>query len=122
MLFRSGYLKEDDVIVFNPYELLHVAKVEARAMFDAGPQMGRRQPRSILTPFFSAVATHLPGGFCFRRTAKRNACTRQKHIAALLLHCTQQRDEFSNCPADLSTADSRKFHSTAMVVPHSVDE
>ncbi|WP_211466913.1 3-hydroxyacyl-CoA dehydrogenase family protein, partial [Collimonas silvisoli] len=31
-----GYLKADDVIVFNPYELLHVAKVEARAMFDAG--------------------------------------------------------------------------------------
>jgi len=33
---KLGYLKEDDVIVFNPYELLHVAKVEARAMFDAG--------------------------------------------------------------------------------------
>lgn len=31
-----GYLKPDDVIVFNPYELLHVAKTEARAMFDAG--------------------------------------------------------------------------------------
>ena len=31
-----GYLKQDDVIVFNAYELLHVAKVEARAMFDAG--------------------------------------------------------------------------------------
>ena len=31
-----GYLKEDDVIVFNPYELLYVAKVEARAMFDKG--------------------------------------------------------------------------------------
>ena len=31
-----GYLKADDVIVFNPYELLHVAKVEARAMFDSG--------------------------------------------------------------------------------------
>jgi 3-hydroxyacyl-CoA dehydrogenase len=31
-----GYLKDDDVIVFNAYELLHVAKVEARAMFDAG--------------------------------------------------------------------------------------
>ncbi|MEM4987153.1 3-hydroxyacyl-CoA dehydrogenase NAD-binding domain-containing protein [Collimonas sp. H4R21] len=31
-----GYLKADDVIVFNAYELLHVAKVEARAMFDAG--------------------------------------------------------------------------------------
>ena len=33
---KMGYLKEDDVIVFNAYELLHVAKVEARAMFDAG--------------------------------------------------------------------------------------
>ncbi|MCX7162442.1 MAG: enoyl-CoA hydratase-related protein, partial [Rhodocyclales bacterium] len=33
---QMGYLKADDVIVFNPYELLHVAKVEARAMFDAG--------------------------------------------------------------------------------------
>ncbi len=33
---RMGYLSDSDVIVFNPYELLHVAKVEARAMFDAG--------------------------------------------------------------------------------------
>jgi 3-hydroxyacyl-CoA dehydrogenase len=33
---KLGYLKADDVIVFNPYELLHVAKVEARAMFDSG--------------------------------------------------------------------------------------
>ncbi|MES2739434.1 MAG: 3-hydroxyacyl-CoA dehydrogenase NAD-binding domain-containing protein [Pseudomonadota bacterium] len=33
---QMGYLSESDVIVFNPYELLHVAKVEARAMFDAG--------------------------------------------------------------------------------------
>ncbi|MDK9702606.1 MAG: 3-hydroxyacyl-CoA dehydrogenase/enoyl-CoA hydratase family protein [Sulfuritalea sp.] len=33
---QMGYLKPDDIIVFNPYELLHVAKVEARAMFDAG--------------------------------------------------------------------------------------
>ena len=33
---KMGYLGADDVIVFNPYELLHVAKVEARAMFDAG--------------------------------------------------------------------------------------
>ena len=31
-----GYLKEDDIIVFNPYELLHVAKVTARSMFEAG--------------------------------------------------------------------------------------
>ncbi|MFM9435022.1 3-hydroxyacyl-CoA dehydrogenase [Janthinobacterium sp. CG_23.3] len=33
---KMGYLSASDVIVFNPYELLHVAKVEARAMFDAG--------------------------------------------------------------------------------------
>ncbi|MDP3844478.1 MAG: 3-hydroxyacyl-CoA dehydrogenase NAD-binding domain-containing protein [Oxalobacteraceae bacterium] len=33
---KMGYLSADDVIVFNAYELLHVAKVEARAMFDAG--------------------------------------------------------------------------------------
>jgi 3-hydroxyacyl-CoA dehydrogenase len=33
---KMGYLKQDDVIVFNPYELLHIACVEARAMFDAG--------------------------------------------------------------------------------------
>lgn len=33
---KLGYLKADDVVVFNPCELLHVAKVEARAMFDAG--------------------------------------------------------------------------------------
>jgi 3-hydroxyacyl-CoA dehydrogenase len=33
---KMGYLTASDVIVFNPYELLHVAKVEARAMFDAG--------------------------------------------------------------------------------------
>ncbi|MBL8490207.1 MAG: enoyl-CoA hydratase/isomerase family protein, partial [Rhodocyclaceae bacterium] len=33
---QMGYLRADDVIVFNPHELLHVAKVEARAMFDAG--------------------------------------------------------------------------------------
>ncbi len=33
---KMGYLSASDVIVFNPYELLHVAKVEARALFDAG--------------------------------------------------------------------------------------
>lgn len=41
-----GYLKHDDVIVFNPYELLHVAKVQARAMFDSG----YRAPRKTLVP------------------------------------------------------------------------
>jgi 3-hydroxyacyl-CoA dehydrogenase len=33
---KMGYLSANDVIVFNAYELLHVAKVEARAMYDAG--------------------------------------------------------------------------------------
>jgi 3-hydroxyacyl-CoA dehydrogenase len=33
---KLGYLSSNDVIVFNAYELLHVAKVEARAMYDAG--------------------------------------------------------------------------------------
>ena len=41
---KMGYLNENDVIVFNAYELLHVAKVEARAMFDAGYRPPR-QPR-----------------------------------------------------------------------------
>lgn len=43
---RMGYLKPTDVIVFNPYELLHVAKVEARALFDAG----YRAPMKALIP------------------------------------------------------------------------
>jgi len=43
---KMGYLSPDDVIVFNPYELLHVAKVEARALFDAG----YRPPLRALVP------------------------------------------------------------------------
>jgi 3-hydroxyacyl-CoA dehydrogenase len=43
---KMGYLSPDDVIVFNPYELLHVAKVEARALFDAG----YRPPLKALVP------------------------------------------------------------------------
>ncbi|HEU5436485.1 MAG TPA: enoyl-CoA hydratase-related protein, partial [Telluria sp.] len=43
-----GYLKEDDVIVFNAYELLHVAKVEARAMFDAGYRPPMRKPVTVV--------------------------------------------------------------------------
>jgi 3-hydroxyacyl-CoA dehydrogenase len=43
---QMGYLKPDDIIVFNPYELLHVAKVEARAMADAG----YRPPLQKLVP------------------------------------------------------------------------
>jgi 3-hydroxyacyl-CoA dehydrogenase len=43
---KMGYLSAQDVIVFNAYELLHVAKVEARAMFDAG----YRPPLPTLVP------------------------------------------------------------------------
>ncbi|NRR31916.1 3-hydroxyacyl-CoA dehydrogenase/enoyl-CoA hydratase family protein [Oxalobacteraceae bacterium] len=42
-----GYLKEDDVIVFNAYELLHVAKVEARAMFDKGYRPPLKAPIQV---------------------------------------------------------------------------
>ena len=41
---KMGYLTEDDVIVFNAYELLHVAKIEARAMFDAGYRPKMKMP------------------------------------------------------------------------------
>jgi 3-hydroxyacyl-CoA dehydrogenase len=41
-----GYLRADDVIVFNAYELLHVAKAEARALSDAG----YRPPLKALVP------------------------------------------------------------------------
>ncbi|MGZ3181827.1 MAG: 3-hydroxyacyl-CoA dehydrogenase/enoyl-CoA hydratase family protein [Telluria sp.] len=43
---QMGYLKDSDVIVFNAYELLHVAKSEARALFDAG----YRPPLQKLVP------------------------------------------------------------------------
>jgi 3-hydroxyacyl-CoA dehydrogenase len=42
-----GYLKEDDIIVFNPYELLHVAKVTARAMADAGYRAPLQRPVTV---------------------------------------------------------------------------
>ena len=43
---RMGYLAADDVIVFNAYELLHVAKTQARAMSEAG----YRPPMPTLVP------------------------------------------------------------------------
>ena len=43
---KMGYLSAGDTIVFNAYELLHVARVEARAMFDAG----YRAPNRALVP------------------------------------------------------------------------
>jgi len=43
---KMGYLGANDVIVFNPYELQHIAKVEARALSDAG----YRPPLPALVP------------------------------------------------------------------------
>lgn len=43
-----GYLSRNDVIVFNAYELLHVAKVEARAMFDAGYRPPLKAPVAVV--------------------------------------------------------------------------
>jgi 3-hydroxyacyl-CoA dehydrogenase len=45
---KMGYLAETDVIVFNAYELLHVAKVEARAMFDSGYRPPLRQKIQVV--------------------------------------------------------------------------
>lgn len=42
-----GYLKDDDIIVFNTYELLHVAKSTARAMFEAGYRAPLRRPVTV---------------------------------------------------------------------------
>jgi len=43
---QMGYLRADDLIVFNSYELLHVARVTARAMAD----VGYRPPLPRLVP------------------------------------------------------------------------
>ncbi len=45
---QMGYLAADDVIVFNPYELLQVAKVEARAMFDTGYRPPLKAPIPVV--------------------------------------------------------------------------
>jgi 3-hydroxyacyl-CoA dehydrogenase len=65
---NMGYLKSDDVIVFNPYELLHVAKVEARAMFDAGyrPPLKARVPvvgRYGMATIMAQLVNMRDGGF-----------------------------------------------------------
>ncbi|WP_075256063.1 3-hydroxyacyl-CoA dehydrogenase/enoyl-CoA hydratase family protein [Herbaspirillum camelliae] len=65
---KLGYLREDDVIVFNPYELLHVAKVEARALFDAGyrPQLPPQVPvigRNGLATIMAQLVNMRDGGF-----------------------------------------------------------
>jgi 3-hydroxyacyl-CoA dehydrogenase len=63
-----GYLSNSDVIVFNPYELLHVAKVEARAMFDANyrPPMRSAVPvvgRYGMATIMAQLVNMRDGGF-----------------------------------------------------------
>ena len=63
-----GYLKATDVIVFNAYELLHVAKVEARAMFDAGyrPPLKAQIPvagRDGIATILAQLVNMRDGGF-----------------------------------------------------------
>jgi 3-hydroxyacyl-CoA dehydrogenase len=65
---KMGYLSASDVIVFNPYELLHVAKVEARAMFDAGyrPQLPKLVPvagRTGMATIMAQLVNMRDGGF-----------------------------------------------------------
>lgn len=65
---KMGYLSQNDVIVFNPYELLHVAKVEARAMFDAGyrPQLPKLIPvagRTGMATIMAQLVNMRDGGF-----------------------------------------------------------
>jgi 3-hydroxyacyl-CoA dehydrogenase len=65
---QMGYLRADDVIVFNPYELLHVAKVEARAMFDAGyrPPLKKLVPvtgRYAIATIMAQLVNMRDGGF-----------------------------------------------------------
>jgi 3-hydroxyacyl-CoA dehydrogenase len=65
---QMGFLRPDDVIVFNPYELLHVAKVEARAMFDAGyrPPLQRLVPvagRYAIGTIMMQLVNMRDGGF-----------------------------------------------------------
>jgi 3-hydroxyacyl-CoA dehydrogenase len=65
---QMGFLKPDDVIVFNPYELLHVAKVEARAMADAGyrPPLQRLVPvagRYAIGTIMMQLVNMRDGGF-----------------------------------------------------------
>ncbi len=65
---KMGYLAQDDVIVFNPYELLYVAKVEARAMFDAGyrPNLPKLVPvagRTGIATIKAQLVNMRDGGF-----------------------------------------------------------
>jgi 3-hydroxyacyl-CoA dehydrogenase len=65
---KMGYLSASDVIVFNPYELLHVAKIEARALSDAGyrPPLKAQVPvagRYGLATIMAQLVNMRDGGF-----------------------------------------------------------
>jgi 3-hydroxyacyl-CoA dehydrogenase len=65
---QMGYLKADDVIVLNAYELLHVAKVEARAKFEAGyrPPLQKLVPvtgRYAIATIMAQLVNMRDGGF-----------------------------------------------------------
>jgi 3-hydroxyacyl-CoA dehydrogenase len=65
---QLGYLKPSDVIIFNPYELLYVAKAQVRALAETGYRPP--QPRSIrvagrtgMAAFQMALVNMRDGGF-----------------------------------------------------------
>lgn len=65
---QMGYLQADDVIVMNPYELLHVARSEARAMHAAGyrPPLRRLIPvagRYGIATIMAQLVNMRAGGF-----------------------------------------------------------
>jgi 3-hydroxyacyl-CoA dehydrogenase len=65
---KMGYLSANDVIVFNAYELLYVAKVEARAMYDAGyrPPLKQNVPvtgRYGMATIMAQLVNMRDGGF-----------------------------------------------------------
>jgi 3-hydroxyacyl-CoA dehydrogenase len=65
---KMGYLGRNDVIVFHPNELLHVAKVEARAMYDAGyrPPLPKPVPvagRTGIANILAQLVNMRDGGF-----------------------------------------------------------
>jgi 3-hydroxyacyl-CoA dehydrogenase len=66
---RLGYLRETDTVVFNPHEVLHVAKQQGLALFEAGyrPPLRRRDipvaGRSGAATLKAQLVNLLEGGF-----------------------------------------------------------
>lgn len=65
---KMGYLSADDVIVFNPYELLHVAKTQVRSMSDSGyrPPLKAQIPvagRYAMATIMAQLVNMRDGGF-----------------------------------------------------------